>query len=273
MTLTFRRVAAALILPAVLATAACGKQAEPTPGATTKAAGVTAPAAAASDTAAPAGAATTAQPYQDKAALIAGLKAGATSAATAHVVMDMTAAGEKISMQGDTKIDATNPAMRVSMDMGSQLKLDMALVDGKIYLKGMPGLPAGKWAVIDSSSDVGKQMQSSLAQADPTKMYDQFEKAVTDVKPMGEDSVDGDKAYKYELTLDTKAMDASSLAGASGVKIPDTITYLAWVDDAGHLRKVTFDLMGSNATMTMSKYGEPVDITAPPASQTVKAPM
>ncbi|HET7798875.1 MAG TPA: LppX_LprAFG lipoprotein [Humibacillus xanthopallidus] len=267
MTLTFRRVAVALILPAVLATAACGKQAEPTPGATTAAGATSSAAATTSDTAS-----STAQPYQDKAALIAGLKSGATSATTAHVSMDMTAAGEKISMQGDTKIDATNPAMQVSMDMGSQMKLDMLLVDKKIYLKGMPGLPAGKWAVVDSSSDIGKQMESSLAQADPTKMYDQFEKAVTDVKPMGEDSVDGDKAYKYELTLDTKAMGAS-LAGSSGVKVPDTITYLAWVDDANHLRKVTFDIMGSKATMTMSKYGEPVDITAPPASQTVKAPM
>ena len=57
-------------------------------------------------------------------------------------------------------------------------------------------------------------------------MYDQFDKAVTDVKPMGEDSVDGDKAYKYELTLDTKAM-GESLPGDTGAKIPDTITYLA----------------------------------------------
>lgn len=264
MTLTFRRVAAALILPAVLGTAACGKQAEPTPGAATAPASASVTSSAASST--------SAQPYQDKASLIAGLKSGATSATTAHVVMDMTAAGQKISMQGDTKIDATNPAMQVSMDMGSQMKLDMLLVDKKIYLKGMPGLPAGKWAVVDSSSDVGKQMESSLAQADPTKMYDQFEKAVTAVKPMGEDPVDGDKAYKYELTLDTKSMGAS-LPADSGAKLPDTITYLAWVDEANHLRKVTFDIMGSQATMTMSKYGEPVDITAPPAAQIVKAPL
>jgi hypothetical protein len=261
----FRRVAAALVLPTVLATAACGKQAEPTPGATT-AAGATS-SAATSDAAS-----TSAQPYQDKAALIAGLKSGATSATTAHVAMDMTAAGQSITMEGDTKIDATNPSMQVSMDMGSQMKLQMILVDKKVYMKGMPGLPAGKWAVVDSSSAVGKQMESSLAQADPTKMYDQFDKAVTDVKPMGEDSVDGDKAYKYELTLDTKAM-GESLPGDTGAKIPDTITYLAWVDEANHLRKVTFDIMGSKATMTMSKYGEPVDITAPPAAQTVKAPM
>jgi hypothetical protein len=268
MTLKFRRVAAALILPAVLATAACGKQAEPTPGTNTAAGATSATSSAATSDAA----ATTAQPYQDKAALIAGLKSGASSATTAHVAMDMKAAGQSITMEGDTKIDAANPAMQVSMDMGSQMKLQMILVDKKVYLKGMPGLPAGKWAVVDSSSDVGKQMESSLAQADPTKMYDQFEKAVTDVKPMGEDPVDGDKAYKYELTLDTKAM-GDSLPSDSAAQIPDSITYLVWIDDANHLRKVSFDVMGSKATMTMSKYGEPVDITAPPAAQTVKAPM
>ena len=264
MTLQIRRVAAALILPAVLATAACGKQAEPTPGASTPAA---ASSAATSDAVS-----TSAQPYQDKAALIAGLKSGASTATTAHVAMDMEAAGQSITMEGDTKVDATNPAMKVSMDMGSQMKLQMLLVDKKVYMKGMPGIPDGKWAVVDSSSEVGKQMESSLAQADPTKMYDQFEQGVTGVKPLGEDTVDGDKTYKYELTLDTKAM-GESLPTDGSAKLPDTITYLAWVDEANHLRKVTFDIMGSKATMTMSKYGEPVDITAPPAAQTVKAPM
>ncbi len=56
-------------------------------------------------------------------------------------------------------------------------------------------------------------------------------------------------------------------------QLPDTITYTAWIDDANHLRKVTFDVLGSQATMTMSKYGEPVDITAPAAGDTVKAPL
>ena len=109
-------------------------------------------------------------------------------------------------MEGDTKLDATNPAMQVTMDMGQQMKLDMLLVGEKVFIKGIPGIPDGKWGVVDSNSDLGKQLESSLAQADPTKMYDQFEKGVTKVKPLGEESIDGDKAYTYELTLDTKAM-------------------------------------------------------------------
>jgi hypothetical protein len=301
MTRTISRVAAALILPAVLATAACGKQADPAPTASTTAGTVAStssssasstgasasesggaqatpssapagPAPQRTTDAAPDASASTDQPYKDKASLIAGLKAGASSASSAHVAMKMDAAGQSITMQGDTRIDPADPAMKMSMDMGSQLSLDMILVDKKIFIKGIPGMAPGKWAVADSSSELGKQMEGALAQGDPTKMYAQFDKAVTSVASKGEETVDGDKTWKYELTLDPSAM-AASMPTNSTVKLPKTITYLAWVDADNHLRKVTFDVMGSKATMLMSKYGEPVDITAPAAADTVKAPM
>ncbi|WP_323099951.1 LppX_LprAFG lipoprotein [Intrasporangium sp. YIM S08009] len=262
-----RRTAAALILvPTVLGVAACGKTETPT----ATGANSTAPASAGTTTttSAPADAG---GPYKDKASFIAALKKGATTSTTAHVTMTMQASGQQIQMVGDTKVDPGNPAMKVSMDMGSQMKLDMILVDKKIYMKGFPGLQAGKWAAIDSTSTMGKQLTSSLDQADPTKMYDQFDKAVTDVKYVGQDSVDGQSMDKYELTLDTSAIEGAD-AAAKG-QMPKTITYTAWLDDQDHLRRVTFDISGAKADMHMSKYGEPVDITAPAAKDTVKAPM
>ena len=102
---------------------------------------------------------------------------------------------------------------------------------------------AGKWAVIDSSSTLGKQLSQSLDQADPTKMYDQFGAAVQDVKYVGEDTVDGEKTWKYDLTLDTKAMQAQLPADAK-TQMPSTINYTAWLDEKSQLRKVTFDLSG-----------------------------
>jgi hypothetical protein len=258
-----RTAAAVIVLPAVLGIAACGKSDTPAPvTGQTQAGGTTT-----TSEATAAG-----QPYKDKASFVDAMKAAGKNATTAHVTMDMDAAGQKIAITGDTKVDANNPAMKMSMDMGSSMKLDMILVDKKVYMKGFPGLAAGKWAVIDSSSAMGKQLSQALDQADPTKMYDQFGAAVTDLKYVGEDTVDGVKAYKYDLTLDTKAM-ADQLPTDSGTKLPDTILYTAWLDEKDQLRKVTFDLSGVKADMTMSKYGEPVDITAPPAADTVKAPM
>src|SRR6478736_6465821 len=236
---TRRIAAAAIVLPAVLGVAACGKSETPAP-----ATGQTQASSAAATSDAPAAG----QPYKDKASFVAAMKAAGKNATTAHVTMAMDAAGQKIAITGDTKVDANNPAMKMTMDMGPSMKLDMVLVDKKVYMKGFPGLAAGKWAVIDSSSTLGKQLSQSLDQADPTKMYDQFGAAVQDVKYVGEDTVDGEKTWKYDLTLDTAAMQAQ-------------------------LPAATFDLSGVKAEMTMSKYGEPVDITAPPAADTVKAPM
>ncbi len=261
-----RRTAAALILvPAVLGVAACGKTETP-------AASSTAPASAGTTTSTTTSApAEAGGPYQDKASFIAALKKGAATSTSAHVTMTMDAAGQKIQMAGDTKVDPSNPAMKMSMDMGTAAKIDMILLDKKIYMKGVPGLQPGKWAVLDSSSATGKQLMSSLDQADPTKMYDQFDKAVTNVKFVGKDPVDGESMDKYELTLDT-----SSIAGADAAtkaQMPKTIVYTAWLDGQDHLRRVTFDIAGAKADMRMSKYGEPVDITAPAAKETVKAPM
>jgi len=259
-----RRIAAAVIvLPAVLGVAACGKSESPAP-----VTGQSQASSAAATSDAPAAG----QPYKDKASFVAAMKAAGQNATTAHVAMSMDAAGQKIAIIGDTKVDANNPAMKMSMDMGPSMKIEMILVDDKVYMKGVPGLAAGKWAVIDSSSTMGKQLAESLNQADPTKMYDQFGAAVQDVKYVGEDTIDGDKTWKYDLTLDTKAMQAQLPADAK-TQMPSTIAYTAWLDEKNQLRKVTFDLSGVKADMTMSKYGEPVDITAPPAADTVKAPM
>lgn len=256
-----RAAAAVIVLPAVLGVAACGKSETPAPST-----GQTQSTSAATTDAA------TGQPYKDKATFVEAMKAAGKNATTAHVTMNMDAAGQKIAVTGDTKLDANNPAMRMSMDMGSSMKLDMILVDKKVYIKGFPGLAAGKWAVTDSNSGMGKQLSQALDQADPTKMYDQFGAAVKDVKYVGEDTIDGAKAYKYDLTLDTKAM-SDQLPTDSGTKLPDTILYTAWLDEKDQLRKVTFELSGVKAEMTMSKYGEPVDIKAPAAADTVKAPM
>ena len=116
---TRRLAAAAIVLPAVLGVAACGKSESPAP-----ATGQTQAGSATTSDAPAAG-----QPYKDKAAFVAAMKAAGKNATTAHVTMAMDAAGQKIAISGDTKVDANNPAMKMSMDMGSSMKLDMILVD------------------------------------------------------------------------------------------------------------------------------------------------
>lgn len=259
---TLRRAAATVIVvPAVLLASACGS----TTATTTPLAGTPLPS---SPVAAPS---TTATPATngdlDKAEFIKAIKAAAAGATTAHVSMSLSGAGQAMKVDGDAKLDPSNPAMSLQMGL-SGMKLQVRVVDKAVYLKGLPNQAAGKWAVFDESSAIGKQLSQAASQSDPNRMYDLFDKGLTKVTKVGTESVDGEQMTKYDLTLDTKALAGAMAAGAAS--LPKTVSASAWIDSKDHLRKVTLALRGITSTVTISKYGEPVDITAPPAKDVVK---
>ncbi|RKT78069.1 uncharacterized protein DUF1396 [Terracoccus luteus] len=291
MTTKFSRAAAAvLIAPTVLLAAACGKAdtttTAPVAGQTQSAspsasAGTTSEAPATSATPAPtssdAGDVSGGQAAGevDKAEFIGRLKSAMAGVSSAHVDMQMSGQGQKVSVQGDTRLSSGDQAMKMSMSMAG-MDIDMVVLDKKVYMKGFPGVAAGKWAVFDEKSSIAKQMASSADSADPKKMFDAFEQGASKVTKVGTEKVDGEDMERYELTLDTKKALGAAGAGAAGAaagSMPSTITYDVWVDSKDHMRKVDFDVAGVKATVMMGKYGEPVDITAPPASQTVKGTM
>ena len=256
---TRRIAAAAVVLPAVLAFAACGKSETPST------AGSSSGTSASQTSDAPAS-----DHYADKASFIAAMKDATKDLKSAHVSMDMKAGSQgSITMEGDVVTDATNPAMQITMDMPGMGNIEMIYVDKTIYMKGMPGVGAGKWVSMDENSAVGKQMQGSLDQADPRKMYDDMETALKDVKFVATETVDGEEMDKYELSMDSSKIEGLD---ASGVKVPDTITYFLWLDSKDQMRKVTFEFSGIEADMTMGKYNEPVDIKAPAAGDVTPMP-
>lgn len=252
-----RRVGAALVLPAVLLVSGCAKTDTPAPGSTQAQSSSTRSASAASG-----------KVYSDKASFISALKASTKDVKTAHTKMEMTGQGQEIKVEGDSMLDPAKPASRMTMAMAG-MNLELIMVNKKIYVKGIPGqADATKWAVLDADSAMAKDLSASAGQLDPARLYEEFDKAVTAVKHIGEDTVDGEPMSKYELTMDTKAIPDMPTGDA---QLPDTLTYTAWLDAKDRLRKVTFELMGLQALVTMSNYGAPVAITAPPADQTVEA--
>jgi hypothetical protein len=258
-----RRLAVALVVPAVLLVGACG-QGDKVPAAgdpTTSQAPAPTGSTAAGTTAPDTGSAGAA--HQDKAAFIDAVKKGTAEVSSAHVTMDMEGEGQKISIEGVTKI-AGEPAMQLSMDMAG-MKLDLIVLDGDVFIKGMPtGPDKDKWARFDKDSEIAQSMLDSASVADPNAMFEDFEKVVTDVKYVGPEKVDGEDMQKYELTMDPKAADDSDTAG-----LPDELTYLVWLDGKDRMRKVTFDLQGIKADIKMDKYDEPVNIKAPAAADVV----
>jgi hypothetical protein len=251
----YRRIlGATIVVPAVLLAAGCG------PAGLGSGAAETSSVAAATSTVA-------GRVYSDKAGFIAALKASTKDVKTVHMVMKMSGQGQEVAMEGDSRLDPGSPASKLTMSVAG-MNLDLVAVDKKIYVKGVPGQDPTKWAVLDENSPMAKQLASSASQLDPSQMYDEFDKALTDVKHVGKETVDGEAMEKYELTMDTKSIPDMP---TGEVELPKTLTYLVWLDEKDRMRKVSFDVMGVSALVTLSGYGAPVAITAPPADQTVKA--
>jgi hypothetical protein len=251
-----RSIGVTLALSAVLLGSACSKAETGSTPAGTQAQGTTA-----APTTTAAG-----KVHSDKAAFIAALKASTKDLKSAHTTMEMTGQGQEITVEGDTRL-GDDPAGAFTMGMAG-MNLEVVMVDKKVYVKGIPGQDPAKWASLDENSAMGKELASSMDQLDPNLMYADFEKALTDVKHVGTETVGGESMAKYELTMDTKSIPDLPTEGA---QLPETLTYTTWLDDQDRMRKVTFEIAGMTAVVTMDKFDEPVDITAPPADQTFEA--
>ena len=194
-------------------------------------------------------------------------------AKSAHVDMTIGVGGQEIEAEGDVAVGKTiaDSAMTMTMDMGSSMKLDMRLVDETMYMN-MGAMTENKFLKIDlndQSNPFAKQYGQIMDQMDPTKQMEQFKDAVTSFEKKGEpQTIDGVEAQPYVVTVDTTKNAAfKDLPEASKSQVPDTIVYTMYVGSDDLLRRMEFEIAGSKSTMNYSKWGEPVDIKAPPADQ------
>jgi LppX_LprAFG lipoprotein len=146
---------------------------------------------------------------------------------------------------------------------------------------GGTGAKSKPWVALDAAQlgvDAGDLAASQGA--DPTQGLDLLAGLSDNAQATGTETVDGVTTTKYRGTITTAALtknlpkaqvaEATALMG-SQQSIPVTV----WVDDQNRARRMdlTFRLaqqgtqMTMNASYTFSKFGEPVSITPPPASQ------
>ncbi len=235
---------------------------------------------AAGATSSPAAGETTEAPAADggdltQASFFSELTAAQTDARTSHVTMEIGAAGQTIKATGDVEVGETvaDTAMTMSMDLGStgMGSMKMILVDGAFYLN-FGQMTENKYAKIDlsdTSNPIAAQFSSITEQLDPSKQLDQIDKALTSFEKKGDpETIDGVQAQPYEVVLDTtKIAGMSELSGDAAASVPKTLTYTMFVGPDNLLRRVAADVAGSTITVDYSKWGEPVDVSAPPADQ------
>jgi lipoprotein LprG len=195
-----------------------------------------------------------------------------TAAKTAHMEATVDAQGQKMSMSGDMQMVRKDVAFDLSMTgaaLGGGARF--ILVDRVIYLK-MPGLSqTDKYIKIDTGDEanpIAKMFDQVLGQLDPSRAFQAFD-AITRLSKRGTQEIDGVETTHYTVEVDTqKALEAQGMAGQIPTgQLPKTIEYDVWVDADHRVRKLSMDIQGSTVDMNLSQWGEPVNVSAPPAGQ------
>ena len=178
----------------------------------------------------------------------------------------MTSAGEgAFDATGEADFSKTPPDMHLTLDVQAPEPIEMILTDGTIYQKN-PG-SGGKFTAT-SLDDPNSPFGSLSEQLDIRSQFDTMEKAVTAATYVGEE----DGLEHYSLVLDSAVLlgeqdiDTSTLPEGT---VPASFTFDLWFDDDGYFRKMVTDLgdLGGGITATYDNWGEPVEISAPPASE------
>lgn len=183
------------------------------------------------------------------------------NATTATLTMRI---GDQIDADGVADFAVNPPEMRLEMTLPQAPDpIDLILVDGFVYSR-FPGMGDGKFtktALDDPASPFG-QLGDQL---DLRTQFEAMEESITAATYVGEE----DGLEHYSLVLDSAALAAEggtpTVPGA-----PATFTYDLFFDADGYLRRMESDpteAEGDEVVATYDAWGEPVEITAPPADQ------
>ena len=268
-TLTGRRYAAAAATAVLLLSAAgCGKDdtdnaaAEPTPTVSTGTP---------TETTEPTGV------EVDPAEFASKITGAMDTLTTAHIAMQVEAQGALITATGLVNYAADSPEMALKMTSASfgSGTIDLRLVDKVMYMSLPEGVgQTGKFYKIDlddPNNPLGADL-GNLTTFDPKSTFDTFTTGLQKVVDVGEEDIDGEATTHYVLTTDTTKIK-KTLPKSQRMGFPDSLTYDVWLDSENRVRKLVADMPGSGQlTMKMSHWGEPVDISAPPAKRVVTFP-
>jgi len=193
------------------------------------------------------------------------------------------AAGQNVTIAGGGDFDAAKRIGALDVTVGlSALNAQLnEVLDGSVVYVSAPSLfsaflPAGKkWLRIDLAT-AGKALGLStavLAVQDPTSALGQL-KAITGLTEIGTATIGGVATTHFRGTIDAAKLpaDERSTLAKTGTTFG---AYDVWVGSDGYVHKVrvvtTTKGARTTATVTLSKFGEGVIVSVPPASETVDA--
>ncbi|MBT9256369.1 hypothetical protein KMZ32_17660 [Phycicoccus sp. MAQZ13P-2] len=196
---------------------------------------------------------------------------------TAHMTMKTTGQGAG-TIEADADYSGDSPKMVMTVDEAGEsfqmVYLDKVMYMGADSFKEMTG--GKKWLKIDPSGDdpmsqmmgpMLDQMESTVA--NPTEQLKDVEGAEAKVSKVE----NGLTTYQVTLTKEQLSAMVKKQSGLPGLteealkQVPDGVTYDMTLDAEGLPVTVDMDMGGEKMSITYSKWGEPVTVEAPPASE------
>ena len=179
---------------------------------------------------------------------------------------------------GEADLSGEEVASRVTQEVQGAGTVDAVVLDGLFYVKSAQ-LSGEKWLKIDpkAKDGLGALVGSLGGNSDPAKLLQVMNQA-SEVTAEGQEEVGGVETTKYHVVLPRKAFAATLGANPQITQmLPEQVEFDMWVDGDDLVRKQASELTVAGqetaSTITYSGFGEPVQIEAPPASQTTtKAP-
>lgn len=215
---------------------------------------------------------------------------------SAHMVFTGGAGDTQLRGEGDMRLGGSDPAISMELDAGNMGKMAMVLLDGVFYMKLPEELSTGKpWIKIDSKdkSNPMAQMLGSLTDqmrqnADPRLALEQFKEA-GEIESSAQEELNGEQTTHYKIKVDVQKLvdtqddptlkQAMQEAVKSGLK---DFPVELWTNGDGLPVRMIIEMPTADPTsgkavpvkvqVDYTKWGEPVDIQAPPADQVGEFP-
>jgi hypothetical protein len=202
------------------------------------------------------------------------MSASLTNTTTAKLEMAVSSSGLDMTASGEVDYTGDSPAMALKMTAATlgEGEIDMRLLDNVMFIK-MPMIDdSGKFYKIDLTDPKnGLGSIGNFSSFDPKSTLDGFSKGVQAVRLVGQESLDGVETTHYRVSTLTKAL--SSTLGGQAADLPKKFSYEIWLDGEDRIRKMSAAVdKASTIEMTMSDFGDPVEIQAPPADHVQKMP-
>jgi len=102
----------------------------------------------------------------------------------------------------------------------------------------------------------------------PLNSFAGMKQGVRKVRYVGHQTVDGTPTEHYVVTVDSAAL-AKAMKQPRMAALPQQLTYHMWFDQKDLLRRMRFQVQGLTTRMDVSRWGEPVHVSAPPKSKVV----